>query len=194
MKLMLTDASKRLRTYTYHSWPTIISVHPAVLSPSATALNMTVFLSEPAPSLGELSILCQLQSEVSSHQKLSKAIVVGELVSDGSIFCSIPAPTWLSSTQSCGLALSFNGGVDFSSPSDEIKVILPSRILSVLQLPVDKYANTAGIALNVSGLVEVSPAVTCRVQSTDKSLKPWFLPAIATNSTYAECLDGAGVL
>jgi len=67
VKLMQTDESKGLRTYTYHSWPSIISVHPAVLSPSAAALNMTVFLSEPAPSLGDLSILCQLQSEVSSN-------------------------------------------------------------------------------------------------------------------------------
>jgi hypothetical protein len=73
-------------------------------------------------------------------------------------------------------------------------VILPSRILSVLQLPADKYANTAGIALNVTGLDEVSAGLTCRVQPPNKSLEPWFLPAIATNSTYAECLDGAGVL
>jgi len=73
-------------------------------------------------------------------------------------------------------------------------VTLPSRILSVLQLSPDKYANTAGIALNVSGLGEVSRAVTCRVQSTDKSLEPWFLPAVTTNSTHAECLDGTGVL
>ena len=196
VSLSQLESTLRLRTFSYFVSPSIASIYPPIVSYSGQrTLNITVFLISDIQKFEDTDIKCQLRQEFSGRHRPPAAQVVAQIINGNSVSCSFPFPDWLLAAEYCELALSLNGGANFSPSYGGIRVFQTPRIRDSSGLLRHAHPSADGLILSIHDLSELSSSAICRVTTTDDDEEiSWSLPALLINTTHVECLDAAGVL
>ena len=110
------------------------------------------------------------------------------------MLCAFPAyPDWLAGQGEAYLALSLNGGGDFSASPFRLPVRDP---LVLLEATLEQLVGTQGLLLTVvaSGLAEAGADIGCLVKPAAGLGEEWAFPAQSRNQTQVTCVDVEGRL
>jgi len=197
-RVVLGEAASdlRQRSFTYYRPPVITSVTPPRLSradysePTFTAtLDRDLEIQDGLST----SILCRLELLGSAREPRGTSRVNATLVTDRTLWCPFASlRARLKDVHECSLSVSFNGGIDYSTPYRGIDVLDSAIILGASSSALERSDSTR-LSINVTGSFRDDSELSCHVEALADD-REWFLPAQVHNTTHAVCIDPAALL